>query len=267
MSKTILFSDLDGTFLDHQSYAPARDAWKMLEASDVPLVFCSSKTFAEQTALQYELGMRRPFIFENGSAIALPRGYFPADFYSPQRTAGDWDLLVLSHAGREELFSLMTDYPELTGFSHADDHRLAEATGLKNEALARACDRWFTETLLSPNDDAGLAPLRGRFLQEGWMFSRGGRFFTLQSAAADKGKALKRLLQLFQQQWPASELRVVAVGDSLNDAPMLAAAGLPFLLQSYGGNWVDMDIPGLVRVAANGPAGFSEVVRRILQIA
>lgn len=42
----ILFSDLDGTLLDHDTYdwSPAQPALKQLAALEVPLVLTSSKT-------------------------------------------------------------------------------------------------------------------------------------------------------------------------------------------------------------------------------
>lgn len=266
MTRVILFSDLDGTFLDHHRYTPglAPDAWKMLESQGVPLIFCSSKTFAEQTALQNTLGMRQPFILENGSAIALPRGYFSADFYSADRTSGAWDILVLSHADRNDLLAYMAQYPRIRGFSQTDKGALSAATGLKEEALDRACDRWFTETLIYPDEEQGVAPLREQFLRAGWRFSRGGRFFTVQSATADKGKALSRLRGLFQQKYPDAQLHTVAAGDSFNDAPMLAAADTAYQVQAYDGRWADLGVPGLIQIEAPGPEGFSEIVRRML---
>lgn len=266
MTQTILFSDLDGTFLDHHHYTPgpALGAWKMLEARGIPLIFCSSKTFAEQTALQNELGMRQPFILENGSAIALPKDYFPPASYSADQTSGSWDLVALSHADRSDLLALIAQHPGLRGFSQVGKDALAAATGLKGAALDRARERWFTETLLYPDEEAGVAPLREPFLQAGWIFSRGGRFFTLQSVAADKGKALTRLRDLFQQKYPDARLHTVAVGDSPNDAPMLAAADTACQVQLYDGRWADLGVAGPIRIEASGPAGFSELVRRIL---
>ncbi|MBK6996229.1 MAG: HAD-IIB family hydrolase [Lewinellaceae bacterium] len=71
----IVFSDLDGTYIDHHSYSPegSAAALKELQNRAWPLVFCSSKTFAEQVFLQQQLGLYAPFILENGSAVAILR--------------------------------------------------------------------------------------------------------------------------------------------------------------------------------------------------
>ncbi|MDP2876998.1 MAG: HAD-IIB family hydrolase, partial [Holophaga sp.] len=64
----ILFTDLDGTLLDESTYAfePALPAIRALQERGIPIVFCTSKTFAETVALQEVLGITDPFIVENG---------------------------------------------------------------------------------------------------------------------------------------------------------------------------------------------------------
>lgn len=70
----IIFSDLDGTLLDHYDYrwqaaGPALDS---LKAAQIPLVLNSSKTMPEIRALREELGNNDPFIVENGAAVVIP---------------------------------------------------------------------------------------------------------------------------------------------------------------------------------------------------
>jgi mannosyl-3-phosphoglycerate phosphatase len=78
----ILFSDLDGTLLDHDDYRwqAAGPALDRLKAARIPLVLNSSKTMAEIRALRDELGNTDPFIVENGaeSVAPTPRRGFPA---------------------------------------------------------------------------------------------------------------------------------------------------------------------------------------------
>ena len=75
----VVFTDLDGTLLDHHSYswAAAEEALKELERRRVPLVLVTSKTRAEVEALQRKLGSVQPFVTENGGGIFIPHGYFP----------------------------------------------------------------------------------------------------------------------------------------------------------------------------------------------
>ncbi|HEY7818443.1 MAG TPA: HAD hydrolase family protein, partial [Vicinamibacteria bacterium] len=78
MSRLVLFSDLDGSLLDSETYEfeAASDALRELSLRSVPLVLCTSKTKAECAPLRRRLKNRHPFIVENGAGIVIPPGYF-----------------------------------------------------------------------------------------------------------------------------------------------------------------------------------------------
>lgn len=64
----VIFTDLDGTLLDKNSYsfAPARPALILLKKKDIPLIFCTSKTRAEIELYRRKIENSDPFISENG---------------------------------------------------------------------------------------------------------------------------------------------------------------------------------------------------------
>ena len=76
----IIFTDLDGTLLDHYSYSfeAAIPMLGKLEDLGIPVIPITSKTFAEVSRLRDQLNNRHPFIVENGAAIAIPKNYFDA---------------------------------------------------------------------------------------------------------------------------------------------------------------------------------------------
>ena len=71
MRNYIIFSDLDGTLLDHKTYTfePASEALSVLKSRKIPLILSSSKTKAEIERIQSKLTLKEPFIFENGSGV------------------------------------------------------------------------------------------------------------------------------------------------------------------------------------------------------
>ena len=71
MRNYIIFSDLDGTLLDHKTYTfePASEALSVLKSRKIPLILSSSKTKAEIERIQSKLALKDPFIFENGSGV------------------------------------------------------------------------------------------------------------------------------------------------------------------------------------------------------
>ena len=75
----VIFTDLDGTLLDAAySFLPAAPALEAVRRTSVPLVICSSKTRREIESYRIRLGNHDPFIAENGGAVYVPEGYFPA---------------------------------------------------------------------------------------------------------------------------------------------------------------------------------------------
>ena len=73
----IIFTDLDGTLLDHDTYSwkPAESALKLARKMNIPVIFCTSKTRAEVEIYRKSIGNKHPFIAESGEAIFIPVSY------------------------------------------------------------------------------------------------------------------------------------------------------------------------------------------------
>jgi len=68
----LIFSDLDGTLLDEDTYSfqEATEAIEFLKEKEIPLILCSSKTRFEMELYREKMDiMTYPFIPENGGAI------------------------------------------------------------------------------------------------------------------------------------------------------------------------------------------------------
>ena len=74
-TRILIYTDLDGTLLDHHTYSfqKALPALAEIKKRSVPLILCSSKTKGEIEEYQKKLKVRHPFISENGGAIFIPR--------------------------------------------------------------------------------------------------------------------------------------------------------------------------------------------------
>ena len=72
MSMAVVYTDLDGTLLDHYTYAfdKALETIKALKAQGIPIVPCTSKTRTETVSLMQALELDNPMIIENGAAIS-----------------------------------------------------------------------------------------------------------------------------------------------------------------------------------------------------
>lgn len=264
--KLVVFSDLDGTLIDHHTYEvqESEAALRTLAERAVPLVFCSSKTFAEQVCLQHQFGILQPFIFENGSAVAIPAGFFSTKMYTPDRLEKGYEIVVFAHADAIQLNACLYQIKGIKGYQQASDAELSAATGLSGTALGRARERWFTETLLSSLDEQGLSEVKNLLLPQGYSLSRGGRFFTVQSARVDKGKAVLWMMELFRKAF-GQNICFAAIGDSPNDVPMLEVVDIPFLVQKPDQTWAVVDLPHLIHIKAVGPMGFSAAIKLLFE--
>lgn len=262
MKSIMLFTDLDGTFIDFETYSAsvAAPAARSLLARDIPVIFCSSKTQSEQVALMEAAGFRCPGIVENGSGFFIPQS-FPL-LAPPQGWANhqhDWiqamgvERSVISPAIKEAQRELSLDLKPYANLTAAE---LADLTGLSHEAAARAKDRRFSQTLTAELTADQLNALNEVLQRHRLHAICGGRFHTVASSACDKGKALQQLVAMRAEQ-TGQPVVSVAIGDSANDVPMLLAADRAYLVQRPDGKWNDIDLPGLIKVPAPGPHGSS----------
>lgn len=263
----VLFTDLDGTLIDHHTYShqQAERALFEIHRRHIPLVFCSSKTFAEQVHLQGQMGIHAPFIIENGSALVIPKGYFPPETQPVlpiYKDTGEHEVFVLAHADASALHHVLKRFSAVRGFADLSDAELSSYSGLHGEALKHARDRWFTETLVETPEAKHLPSFLNALSASGFTASQGGRFMTIQSGSTDKGVAMRHLLSIFRQTLSAPVF--AAIGDSPNDAPMLNSADIAFQVRKANGDYASIELERLLRTSGIGPSGFEEAVRRLL---
>jgi mannosyl-3-phosphoglycerate phosphatase len=75
----LVFSNIDSVVTERgdESCVEAAEALAQLQAADVSVVLCSSRTRAEVEDAQQALGIACPFICESGCAAFIPSGHFP----------------------------------------------------------------------------------------------------------------------------------------------------------------------------------------------
>lgn len=263
----VIFTDLDGTLLDHAtySYEPARPALEALAAEAVPIVFCTSKTKAETERWRRDLGNRHPFIVENGGAAIVPEGYFGSGVTFDRTEAGNGILeFGRPYAELRRSFELIRDatgFP-LKGFGDMTVDEIAKRSGLPPESAELAARREYDEPFVGADPT-----LLGAVVLEAHAFGlqvvSGGRFYHL-VGGCDKGRAVRALRGLFEAARP--DVLTVGIGDSPNDEPMLREVEIPILVRRPNGGHADLiHIPGLVVAPYAGPEGWREAVFGILR--
>ncbi|MCB1104950.1 MAG: HAD-IIB family hydrolase [Cephaloticoccus sp.] len=266
--RCLLFTDLDGTLLDWDTYSPAvaRPAMQRLIAAGVQIVFCSSKTATEQRALCAEVGLPGIWaIVENGAAIIAPENaaLVNASEWVPDEHDADRAVRVLGMR-RGEILQRLEPVGQrvglkLHGYAGITDAELAAMTGLTIAAAARARQRDFSETLIDELPEPIWQQLEPEFAAQGLDCRHGGRFRTVTGAGTDKGAAVT---------WLAAQcgaaMRTIGIGDSANDWPMLRAVQEAYVVARPDGTWTKLDLANAQYLSGAGPAGWVQMADRVL---
>lgn len=265
MTRLLIFSDLDGTLLDADTYSfqPAVPALKVIQKRKIPLILCSSKTRAEIEPIRTKLQNPHPFIPENGGAVFIPQGYFSYP-YSFTRKRGGYDILELGTPYprlRENLSRISSFFPhKIKGFGDLSPEEIARLSGLSLEQAKQAQKREYDEPFFL-KDPSLLEEIRKIASQANLHITRGGRFFHL-LGQNDKGQAVEQLKNIYQKKIP---FKSVALGDSWNDLPMLKAVDIPVIVQKSDGTYESsFSLPSLRLAPGKGPEGWNHSVLEVL---
>jgi mannosyl-3-phosphoglycerate phosphatase len=267
-TELVVITDLDGTFLDAEtySYEASLPTLRKLQSLKIPVVLCSSKTRREMEPLWNDLELRDPFVVENGGAIFFRPDYFPFAVENTQ-VQGPFHILelgqsigVLRSALRE---AAQSQHIQIQSFGEMTIAEIAQLTGLSKKNAQAASEREYDEPFLVRQISYGR--LFTALRTKGFKIVQGDRFFHL-SRGSDKGKAAKKLIELYQRVSPS--VRSVGLGNAGHDLPMLRAVSTPILIRKPDRSWdstITQNLAGIRKTMKIGPAGWSEAVEEILK--
>ncbi|MBS1875985.1 MAG: HAD-IIB family hydrolase [Acidobacteria bacterium] len=261
----IIFTDLDGTLLDRDTYSweAARGALERTREKGVPVVLVSSKTRAEIEVWRERLDNRHPFIAENGGAAFIPVGYFGTPARGASRR-GPYDVMEWG-APYEELVRRLREAARASGcavrgFNDMTAAEVAALCDLPMEQALLAKQREYDEAFETL--DAGRADaLEEAVRQQGCRLTRGGRFWHI-LGSNDKALAVDALAGLYAS--GGGPIRTIGLGDGLNDAEFLKRMQAPVLIPSPSITELRRLVPGGETASQPGPAGWNEAVLRLI---
>ncbi len=265
----LLFSDLDGTLLDHETYSfdAARPALHRVQDCGYPLILNTSKTLVEVIDINRALHNTAPMIFENGGAMAFPPGLeLPLEL--PQHEFDAGHAVVRFSPPYAEIRSFIDDQRrqagyQLQGFADLSTDEVSHLTGLALDEAAQAQQRLCSEPFVWQDSEERLGIFAEAAQERGLRITRGGRFHHLMGDTS-KASAMLAMADLFTAD---SSVRptLVALGDSENDIEMLQHADVAVVVMRPDGSHLDCEGQRKTyKTAEPGPAGWNAAVENWL---
>ena len=256
-SKFWIVTDLDGTLMDENyDISPAKKTLRLLSELDIPVIPCTSKTASEVRHFRNENGLSDPFIVENGAAVY---GFNAND-------SSEWEL-ILGKSYTELRIILMNISKEvnyqLTPLNDLKRHQIYELTGLSDQGINRALDRHWSVPFLNPPDDIFE---KVKILCDSYNVHvfKGNRMSHLLSRDSHKGEAVNKLKVFLKNE----EVKIIALGDSQNDLPLLEYADISIVIPGKNGpnKYLQKGIDKGIFMLANAPhaEGWSNSIENII---
>ena len=269
LKRLFIFTDLDGTLLDHTSYShePAQAMLSLLANKKIPVIPTTSKTYAELIPLRQRLGLSGPFIVENGAAVCMPDGFLREAPRHAQLVEQMW-IRRFTSSKHYWLAVLNKISPAFQGcfkqFSLMSIAEISALTGLSAEEAILAAQREYGEPVLWLGSEQQKQEFIQQLTDAGALPLQGGRFIHV-SGECDKGRALSWFMAEVARQYPELQGISIALGDSQNDQAMLEVADIAVRIRS------DFHpLPSLKRrdslytSSQLGPAGWHEVLTKLI---
>ncbi len=251
----IIFTDLDGTLLDHESYSfeEASFMLDLIKKHSIPLIIVTSKTKNEVIRLQKLLDISTPFIIENGAGICVSRFQ-------------DYEMIPLGKDYSEirSAFERYARHIKLRGFFDMSIEEICEHTGLDPEQAAYAKERDYTEPFIL-EDDKQLPALQEMARKDGLDVVRGGRFFHLITKGQDKASAIKKVVQYYQTA-KSCTYKTIGLGDSENDLSMLASVDIPIVIPHPDGSYLPFSCSNLIKAPFPGSKGWNSALKECFDV-
>lgn len=265
----LVFSDLDGTLLDHYSYqaTAAMQTLERLKCANIPVILNTSKTVAEVEIIRDQLQLTSPFIIENGAAIYIPIGTFSEQPKETETVSGYWVKSFCSP--RQYWLDLLTEHADqftslYQGFSSLSAQEISKLTGLTTDEAKRAKQRYFGEPINWLGDAQSKKAFIECLVDNGANVVHGGRFIHV-GGYCDKGQAMIWLAEQYRTNSQDSSIGTIALGDGENDSAMLEAADFAVQIRSPIHTYPTLSRQHkTIQTEHYGPEGWSEAIEQLL---
>ncbi len=276
MSSYIISTDLNGTLLDHNTYSfhKAAQALECCCDQNIPIIFNTSKTFAQTVPITRQLDNSHPFVVENGAAIYVAKDYF-SDETLVYLESVDLKLVdigefwVIVYGSKTiEIRKKLSDLSQQFKFEHEADVSAEDIAIIGHLPLSHARQiklREFSELIVWQDSDEQLKQFKETLKQLQLTCMINGSLVYV-FGQHDKAAPLRTLKQLYEKQNQQAPT-LIALGDSENDAPMLNFADVAIIVDSpVHQNLILEDHANMIRAKFPGPIGWNDAILTLLGV-
>ena len=258
-SKVIIFTDLDGTLLDRDTFKfdTILSYIKDLILKDVYIIPNSSKTRQEIENFNQELDENLSFVVENGAAIYnlnLINASFPEKISLSREN--DEILRVFENKISNKFKS------KCKFIKNFDVKKQMAVLGLPKERIKASLNREYSIPLLFEGSKSDKTELFKSVSDIGLSLQEGGRVINLCDKVS-KSQAMKNVVKVFEKV-TKEKLFTIGVGDNYNDLDMLKNSDIPCLVFNDKFTLEKININNCLVSKKPAPEGWKEVVKLAL---
>ena len=261
--KAIIFTDLDASLLHEETFSCLEiiDTINSLLSDGVLIIPNTSKTEVETRYVLESLNLKTPFIVENGAKLC--------DIHRSFQSIGETDKEFGIEASELNTrlkklgdFSFFSDFQPITKLKPEEASQILGLTGLE---LEEALERRYSSLYKYLGPKSKIPVWQGALSRVGLNLAQGGRAFAI-SGFHDKATPIEWLsskLALMGRRLP----KIIAIGDSNNDKPMLLASVVACVIPHLSGSRLALpEHPCVVFADEAAPFGWQHAAKKALEI-
>ena len=261
--KAIIFTDLDASLLHEETFSCLEiiDTLNALRSDGVLIVPNTSKTEVETRHVLKSLNFTTPFIVENGAKFC--------DVHHISQFTDEMDkafgIPVSELDIRLDRLGDLSFHNDFQPLLEMQRDVASQILGLSGAALEQALNRRFSLLYRYTGSQSKIPFWHNAVSKVGLNLSQGGRVFAL-SGPHNKASPIqwfsKKLISM-QQAVP----KIIAIGDSNNDKPMLLAAAIACVIPRLNGSSLALpEHPSVVFAEEPAPFGWQAAAKKALDM-
>ena len=262
--KVLIFTDLDGSLLNHNDFEFKEIKSFILHCLDkgIKIIPNSSKTKSEIEYFFHQLGKKLPYILENGAAIHN-LNLLNKNFKLKENS------IIFSRSIDQILEIFYTTVPlefrkKSVFIKDMTKEKQMKILGLNDKYLPFALDREYSIPLIFEGSQKVIDEFSSFLKSLGLKLHEGGRVFNICDDCS-KGFAMKCIVEKLKNQYAANPHTIV-VGDSPNDISMLMQSDQPCVIPLPNrNNLINLKIKNILRAKKCAPKGWEEDIKSSLK--